>query len=1024
MNKEAVLAQSEDASCNVRYLFSDMGATPSTWSVICIFHLFTLKASEGFYTPKGDIIFTPSSVVPKGTNVSVICLVKTDPCSGTGRFVFDVGGSYRKPDWMNQTFSAMQLPGVRGNLNIICFLECEKKHIIKDRTLEVGYPPDKPSNISCSLGELSSEMICSWDSGQKTKLTTSYDVHVVNLQTGESYTEEKEEKSPIEVTVNRTQDEMFQIQITARNQLDYSASDVVLIHLSHIVIPIIPVIGEIRLLQSTFNISIRWRSQSSERQNFCEVQYKTLKDPSWRTIGKTVNINNSIVINKTQTADSLRVRCREETGERHWSNWSAPLQVPPSAPAGAPIVWWILGPEYNNGTREVTILITADNDEIPRRTISGYKVFYLDKGNMTTLGTCGASEVECVTLVPKKAKTVFVSAFNSYGMSPKSDVFTQEDSALPQPRNLISSSWPIQVQWQSPHSSGQPLLWYVLQWNPDTCDGKHRNVSWRKLQKDTTQFSLNDTISAEQRVTVLLYAVYSSGVSQPSKVEFKPESGPDSITKEKVSPNTLLIQWSEVPVCKRRGFITTYTLNVTELSSRVPYTYHSEARSFTLKEYHPDRRYSVCISASTKAGEGPDSCVFIEPDINVQNYLGPVLGTCLGTITMTTFILALLMIQKRIKSTLRLLLPKYLHDEYPNVRNSVAVKFLQEKQEDLGSFLNPSYSEPEITDLQFTYAMIIGETPEAHPLLKAPSDDNKVKHTAEVGPSSHIMTEHMSGYHPTHENIMAYKVKVGPPLGATTDNMAEDMCGYRPTDGNMVEDMTKVGPHLSATTEHTCGHRPMDGNMVEDMTKVDPHLLATTEHSCGYRPTDGNMVEYKAKVGQSIQTTTDDMTEHMYGYRPTDGNMVAHMAKVGQPIQTTTDDMTEHMSGYRPQASRLNVQSQDSYCGPSHLLDMHRGPFRLESPLDGSNGNDTFQMNFSLFQGMGLQVLNDGAPEDDSPSLEVTTTMTEWSEHQKCSEITEMAKFLSGQLICHLSPDDRELKTTHPYFPQIFARGT
>ncbi|XP_072275540.1 interleukin-23 receptor [Pyxicephalus adspersus] len=864
---------------------SDMGALPSTWTVICMVYLVTMKASDGFYTKKGEIIFNPSSVVPKGSNISVICTMTTDPCSGRGRFVFGIDDHYTKPHWMNATVSVLLLPNVRNHQNIVCYLECTLKHILRMAKLKVGYPPDPPSNISCSLGELSSEMTCVWNTGQETELDTYYDIRVNNLQTGESYIEEKRGNS-VQIPVNRTQDKTFHIQITARNQLNSSVSDVMLIRLSDIVIPITPVISDIQLLQSTFKISISWRNLTWERRSYCDVQYKTLKDPSWKAIGQEVYINNSFAINKTQTADFLRVRCKEQIGNSYWSNWSAPHQVPPSAPEGTPNVWRILGPEYPNGTQEVTILIKTDHDEFPHRTISGYKVFHLDNKNMKTLRTCGSKEVQCVTLVPKRVKMIFVSAYNAYGTSPESYVPIQEESDLPPPLNLTATPGPMQLHWQSPHSTGQPFLWYVLQWNPDTCDGKPRNVSWLKLLKDRTHFSFNGTMSGEEHVSILLYAVYSSGVSRPSMVEFEPLSGPDSITAGKVSLNALLIQWSEVPTCKRRGFITTYTLYVTEQSSGVLYKFNSDTRHFIFNEYKRDQSYLVCISASTKAGEGPsDSCAFIEPENSLQNYFGPLLGACFGGITLTTLILALSVIRKRIKAALKFWLPKYLCEEYPNVKNSVVVKSLQEKPEDSGLLLNPSYSDPEITDVQEAiqpkYAPVNRGAPEARQLFMT-TTEYRLEHVAEADP---LMT--------------------------TTDN-------------DLVETMVEVGP--------------------------------------------------------SLQTTTDDI---------------------------------EHMSGYRPQITQSNLQSQDPYCSPSQLLDIHRESLRLEVPIDRPDRNNAFHMDFSLFQRMNLLVENDRLLEDGAASLQ----------GQKCSEITEMADILGGQPICNLQLDRGEIQDTNPYFPQMFARG-
>lgn len=278
---------------------------------------------------------------------------------------------------------------------------------------------------------------------------------------------------------------------------------------------------------------------------------------------------------------------------------------------------------------------------------------------------------------------------------------------------------------------------------------------------------------------------------------------------------------------------------------------------------------------------------------------------------------------------------------------------MQDKPEELGSFLNPSYSDPEITDVQeaLKYAAIFKESPEAHPLLKTP------------------------------------------PMVEFVDEVA----------------LPKITSDASIV-EH----------MADDGQSFQTFSNKMTEHMSAHYPTHRNMVD---KDGPPLQSPTENVIDHVSGYRPTDQSMMEHMAKVGPPLQTTNENMTE--SGYRPQIRpQSSLQSPDTYCSPFHLMDLQREALRLGSSTDGLDTNDSFQLDFTLFQGMDLQVVNDGAPEDDSTSIHVTTTMTAWTELHKCSQITGMGNILSSQLICHLPADRGELQDANPYFPHIYARGT
>ncbi|XP_075040109.1 interleukin-31 receptor subunit alpha-like isoform X2 [Mixophyes fleayi] len=512
----------------------------------------------------------------------------------------------------------------------------------------------------------------------------------------------------VSIPVNRTQNEAFAIQITATNQLNLSESDVVQVHLADIVVPVTPVITKIYIQGSDFIILIYWRNQTSENQRSCQLEYNTLTEPAWTLIGEKININNNLSIKKIRRAHSLRVRCREEIGHSYWSKWSELHLIPPSAPEDQPVVWRIVGPEHPNGTQEITILIKPDLDELQERRISGYEVFYLYNGIRSVLRWCSPFGIQCLALVPKNINSLFISANNPYGSSPESELPIQEkaESDLPAPRNLTAVSGlltSIPVRWQRPNRSDESLQGFIVQWAPDSCDGKQKNISWQKILKEETTFTIIDQISPGNMVTISVYALYSSGVSRPSTTygysqEFEPKTGPKSKLED-----SRYIRWTEIPPCDRRGFITVYKLYLKQESNGLQMIdeFPESTRDFVLDRFNPDELYSVCISASTKAGEGPaDHCTLFQHDNSLHNYLGLLLGMSFGAIVLTAFVFTLSAIRKRVKTALALWLPKYLREEYPRVDNSSAVKSLQANTEDTEPPFYPLYSDPDITEIQ------------------------------------------------------------------------------------------------------------------------------------------------------------------------------------------------------------------------------------------------------------------------------------------------------------------------------------
>uniref|UniRef100_A0A8C5QDQ7 Fibronectin type-III domain-containing protein n=1 Tax=Leptobrachium leishanense TaxID=445787 RepID=A0A8C5QDQ7_9ANUR len=692
---------------------TDMGVYLFRWGLSSIICIFNVKICRGFGACSGYVTIAPRSVVPVGSDVSIICVATAKNCPRSGSFLFTLNNDgFFTPKRWNQTAAQYDLYKVTEDQTINCFHQCTMgsyRQFVCWETLYVGYAPDRPTNVSCSSKEHSTVMTCTWEKGRKTLITTNFTVHVKNLQTSQYKTYSA--KDSLKIKVNKTQDKDFEISVTAENALGRTMSEITPFQLEDRVIPVAPEITKTEIQNETFRVSIRWRNKTADTLRHCELSYHTLRRTDWISTGQQVldGKENILFMEAVMEANALRVRCREEKGLGYWSDWSVPENISQTAPRGTFEVWRVLGPVYPNGHQEVTILIKTDGPEPPWAKKQGYRVVYKDREVEIPLQTC--VESPCKTSVPKGAEKIFVTAYNAFGSSQPRSLFMHHDNdAFPAPRNLMVATRllaSIVVHWGPPTMSESELLWFVVQWEPEACgDKKQPNVSWQIVQKEESQYIITEAIEAGRRVTVSLFAVYTSGISKPSinygfTQELKPGKGPGQMTV-RYSGAESVIEWGEVPLCYRNGFVLHYTLYLRNLSSGSVTRSKSTVRYYSIKNLNPDQLHELCISASTIAGEGPlERCQFLQPSKPLHNYTGLLLGmvcaaTVLASITVTlTFKKK---IRARIKKYAILLVPKCLCEEYPHIENCEILKNLEKNLE--APVNNLSLADPEITEVE------------------------------------------------------------------------------------------------------------------------------------------------------------------------------------------------------------------------------------------------------------------------------------------------------------------------------------
>ncbi|CAH2310981.1 interleukin-23 receptor [Pelobates cultripes] len=692
-----------------------MGICSLRWELAYLVYTFIIEPCAAFGQCSGYVTARPSTVVPVGSNISIICVSTESPCRSLQTFSMTLNNDDPiRPHWMNQTMARHDLYEVTKIYDINCFFKClSRTQIVCWKTVYVGYPPDSPFNISCSSDENSTVMMCTWEKGRKTLIGTSYIVHVKNLQTLEEnifYTDDG-----ITMQVNRLQDKDFSIYITASNELGNSTSQPAQVVLEDIVVPTTPEMTMIEIQNMTFKIDIRWRKAMAGTDCFCELAFQTEHDADWSTTGKhKINEEKSNIFTKIiLECTAWRVRCKEEKGLGYWSKWSVPRYIPQTEPHEKFKVWRVLGQVNPDGNREVTVLIKPSDPEPSWARTLGYKVFYKDRDTEILIQTCNKTQLQCGMLVPKGIETISFKAYNSYGSSTSSHISLRQDNnvGFTAPRNVTVTSGLLKyilVQWEPPERLESELRWFIIQWDPNACGGNKQNISWEIVPKNTTQFIIEGKIEAGQLVTIFLYAVYDAGISQSSInhgyiQELKPNEGPRDMQVSFYGAKTV-IWWDEVPLCKRNGIVTHYTLYMKEISNGSVTQIVSPVRHYSKYNLNPDLQYEICISASTRAGDGPaDQCLTFQPDHVPQNYMGMLIGVIFTTLVVVSFVFTLMFkkkIRERIKIYIVSMIPKCLHETYPRIENSRILKYLQANAEMPWFDLITLHCDPEIIEVE------------------------------------------------------------------------------------------------------------------------------------------------------------------------------------------------------------------------------------------------------------------------------------------------------------------------------------
>ncbi|XP_069792423.1 interleukin-12 receptor subunit beta-2-like isoform X2 [Narcine bancroftii] len=594
--------------------------------------------------------------------------------------------------------------------------------------IKSNYPPDQPSDLKCIWKH--NNMQCTWNVGNQTFLSTQYALHVQSMTTGEEQRFSAESKTNIVTVLGQYLKEVFKykVWVQASNALGNATSKDLTFELADIVIPDTPKIIKVEFINNSASKMIIYWKKSTARSNF-EVKYRIKSDPgiSWTLIAKNDIIGNSSYLNNCEPFREyeFQIRCSHVRGNKYWSRWSKSfiIKTPEAEPMGVVDAWSLCEPIDPNKHRRIIIYWKPlRHPQETRGIILGYHIYYQQNGQNKTIHLCKASDTRYSWRKPREAGTIFVTAFNSKGNSTPAVLHIGE-AKLMAPRRVKAApagDSGIFVEWEPPDETSELVLGYVVYWI-EAADSNKELLGWKRLprgnhslfigQTSSSQaFLIGENIMPRKRYNISVTAIYQKGrgkscLTQGYSVEGKPTTGPN-ISLMKVDGNQVQIKWKEIPLERQQGFITSYTIYVergTDGSSLVLYNVTDVAVRTYWLTLELDTIYTIHMTATTAAGEGEKGAE-IPIKLDFHGIALP-LQLSLGISIPSAFLLALTLtksVRHRIKTTCNMLLPGWVHEEFPNVENSTVAKGLEKKDEFpfLYSPIHPMYNDPPITEVQ------------------------------------------------------------------------------------------------------------------------------------------------------------------------------------------------------------------------------------------------------------------------------------------------------------------------------------
>ncbi|XP_062995767.1 granulocyte colony-stimulating factor receptor [Elgaria multicarinata webbii] len=508
-----------------------------------------------------------------------------------------------------------------------CFVQRESgsPQFMNQVQIQAGYPPSQPQNLTCTVNASSVNLTCHWDPGQDTLLPVIFAL--------KGFWTRRECEGPLvpipdcspsagqnSCVIGRQYLRLYQkmlFLVSAKNVLGAVESERLCADPADLVQLDPPSLLAVHSVpEETDCVSVAWQAAKGDvyQQQLCDLRYRREGDRDWAFVrnisSPTWQVQHCGFL--FSTPYQFQMRCRK-LPVSYWSDWSPAknFTTHEKAPSGKLHTWWKMKPGKAERETEVQLLWKPMQSNETHGKILGYWAAHSSsppKGKPGAL--CNTTELQCTFSVPSGTRRIYLAAYNSRGASDPNEVLLLEAKGLSvatiqaSPRNEKS----ISIWWDPPSAAATG---YVLEWHRVTSGASLEDdddIAWTMLQNgNTTQAQIQEDIEPFQRYNFSIYPLYRDQLGAPRSVETytrqkapseSPKLHPGSVGKAAAE-----LRWEPIPVEKRNGFITNYTIFwIGTNESMKSAVVNSSVNTFTITHLWPSRTYNVHVMASTVGG--------------------------------------------------------------------------------------------------------------------------------------------------------------------------------------------------------------------------------------------------------------------------------------------------------------------------------------------------------------------------------------------------------------------------------------
>ncbi|XP_072338210.1 interleukin-6 receptor subunit beta-like [Scyliorhinus torazame] len=530
------------------------------------------------------------------------------------------GSQYRA---LSERVSTLIIPHfnlVRGNLT--CYIwHNESLQLLQRAEVRAGFPPERPRLsycISSWTSFLSQSIVCNWDSGPETYLETNFTLHIsetvgnctVRYLDPKNCTTSGTKNSCLVLVSNLAS--YHDIWVTATNELGTETSSHICLDGMLIVKFKAPQIITVKQDTPRNDCLLGQWEMPFEMVNHSEaafeIQYKAHDEDKWTQVPLAV-INSTFfrLCNLLPyTEYQLKIRCKQKTETSPWSEWSNENTGITSecAPSQKLQIWRRIEAPDSNGTRRVRLMWKPLERNVAKGKILGYRI-NLPVPEAEVYNT---SDLECSFRLPDGNYRIQVAAYNSVGESPEALIIIPSSNELEFPplSHVVASSngnSSLLIQWEPP---GMTVTGFVLEWCAVSEDVAC-NITWQNVPANDTRAVVQDNIEPMRLYNILLYPLFDGLPGIPASTqayskEGAPQCGP-TIRLTQIWKTKVQLEWDELPIDDRNGFIRNYTLLYKNKNGKLhSVVVNGSEHSYVLAGLSANTEYNVNIVVSTDGG--------------------------------------------------------------------------------------------------------------------------------------------------------------------------------------------------------------------------------------------------------------------------------------------------------------------------------------------------------------------------------------------------------------------------------------